>query len=144
MNGLWIWTVIPTPAAWSHQASIPYSRARGNQPSGKEEFSFSPKHRLPVLLGPAALRPRCCKNTGRQGNVFTGWLEILKAAINSLLSTRNQNPLLAFGLSHPPLDRVLFQNWGRLILLMAFSMNPSQPASIFFEDYDLTSTLRNL
>lgn len=93
---------------------------------------------------PAVFQPRCCKNTGRKGNVFTGWLEILKPTINSLLSTRNQNPLLAFGLSDPQLNRVPFQNWGRLSLLMAFSMNLSQPASIFFEDYDLTSTLRNL
>lgn len=97
-----------------------------------------------MLLGPAAFQPWCHKNTGRKGNVFTGWLEILKPTINSLLSTRNQNPLLAFSLSDLQLNRAPFQNWGRLSLLMAFSMNLSQPVSIFFEDYDLTSVLRNL
>lgn len=50
------------------------------------------------LLGhqaPAALQLCRHKNTGRKGNVFAGWLEISKPIISSLLSTRNQNPLLA-------------------------------------------------
>ena len=76
--------------------------------------------------------------------MFTGWLEILKLTINSLLSTRNQNPLLLFRLSDPQLNRALFQNLGRLFFLKVFFTNSSQPANIFFEDYDLTGMLRNL
>lgn len=115
----------------------------GAQSAGKEEFSRRPKHEQPVLLGTSSFQPWCHKNTGRKENVFTGWLEILKPTITSLLSTRNQNPLPAFRLLGPQLNRVPFQNRGRLSLLMAFSMNLSQPAGMFFEDYDLTSTLRD-
>lgn len=57
--------------------------------------------------------------------MFTGWLEILKPTINPLIHEQ-LNPLLAPGLSGLPLNRLPFQNSGRLPLL---KLLPSASAS---------------
>lgn len=75
--------------------------------------------------------------------MFTGWLEILKPTINSLIHEKPEFTA-GFWSLRPAAQQSTLSKLGRLSLLMAFSMNLSQLASIVFEDYDLTSSLRNL
>lgn len=43
------------PRYCSPEENVPCSWAWGNQPAGKKEFSFSPKHRKPLLLGTSCI-----------------------------------------------------------------------------------------